>query len=128
VKPQRVGELAVSAVLPGHAGVVGDQAGEVHGVVDAGVEEVEGELVVLLHALLDLLEVFDLDAVDGVFGAVAEEDLAVGVGAEGTELGEDVLGGEFGGGGHGGSRRGEGIRVVADAPSPARSRREGILA
>jgi len=63
------------------------------GVVVAGVEEVEGELVVGFEAFVDFLEVFDFYAEEGFLCAVVEEDFFVGVCAEGFEFVEDVLGG-----------------------------------
>jgi hypothetical protein len=74
----------------GHFGFVGDEAGEVHRIVDAGVIEVERELVVLLDRLLVFFEVLDLDAEEGAGDAVIAEDAAVALGPERLDFLNDL--------------------------------------
>ena len=57
-------------ILLGHPGIVGDQPGQIHGVVIPGVIEIERELIVFLDPLLDLLHVADLHAEERFFHAV----------------------------------------------------------
>jgi hypothetical protein len=82
-------------VLLGHLRVVGDQSGEVHRVGDAGVVEIQSELVVRLDAFLDFLHVPDLDAEARFLGAVGHPGfLGLCVG-ELLELRDDLVGGHL---------------------------------
>jgi hypothetical protein len=53
-----------SEILLGHPGIIGNQVGQIHGVVDPGVAQIERELIICLDAFLDLLQVPDLHAED----------------------------------------------------------------
>ena len=82
-------------VLLGHLRVVRDQSGEVHRVGDAGVVEIQSELVVHLDAFLDLLHVLDLDAEARLLGAVVHPGFLGLCVAELLEFGDDVFGGHL---------------------------------
>src|ERR1051326_6629876 len=82
----------VLQVLAGHPGFIGDEAGEIHGVVDSGVEEVERKLVILLDALLELLEMLHFDAEARVGDAVIGQDSSVRLAAERSEFLDDLRG------------------------------------
>src|SRR5262245_41546425 len=88
-------------VLFGHLRVIGDEAGEIHGVVDARVVEIERELIILFDSLLDFLEVLNAYAENGLLDAVIQKDALVVFLGEGLELGDN-----FGGGSHKSKKRG----------------------
>ena len=54
--------VPASEILFGHFGIVGNQAGQVHGVVGPGAVQIERELMILVDPFLDLLQVPDLHA------------------------------------------------------------------
>src|SRR5262245_29253051 len=94
-------------VLFGHLLVVGDEAGEIHRVIDARVVEIERELIILLDPLLDFLEVLNAYAENGLLDAVIQKDALVVFLGEGLELGDD-----FGGGCHKCKLRGGSLAVM----------------
>src|SRR5688500_18185684 len=90
----REGDPALE-VLPRHLRVVGDQPGQIHRVVIAGVVEIERELVILPDALSDFLQVRDLDAEERLFYAVVEHHFSVTLASERLQLGEDFFCGHW---------------------------------
>lgn len=91
--PVTVGTLdPLLEVLLSHLRVVCDQSGEVHSVGDAGVVEIQRELIVRLDALLDLLHVLDFDTEARLLRAVVHPNLFGLSGAELLEFGNDFFG------------------------------------
>ncbi len=73
-------------ILLGHPEIVGDKPGQIHGVVDAGVVQIEGELVVFLDPLLDLFQFFDLYAQERLLNAMLQQHLLNARAAEGRQF------------------------------------------
>jgi len=82
----------VLEVLFGHLRIISNQPGQVHGVIDARVVEIESEAIIHLDALLDLLEFLDFHAEAGFGNAVIEENVSVAFAAERFDFSEDFLG------------------------------------
>ena len=80
-------------VFFGHLFVVGDQPREIHGVVHAGVVQVESQLVINLQLFLDLLEFLNFHTEDRLGDAMLQQHLLVRGQAKRFQLVKDFVGG-----------------------------------
>jgi len=88
-------------ILFGHSALVCNETGEVLCIGNAGVEEIECQLKVLLDPLLDGFQVCNRHAVDGIRRpSMADESLPVRFFPELFQLGHDLLASRNGGGRH----------------------------
>lgn len=74
-----------------HPGVVSDQPGQIHRVINAGVVELECQLIILPDALPDFLQILDLHTVKRFFHAMVKEHLFVALFAQRLDFFEDLL-------------------------------------
>ncbi len=82
-------------ILFRHPRVVGDQPGQIHRVVITGVVKIERKLVVLLDALLDLLQLRDLNAKERLLHAVVGHHPFVAVAAQRLQLCQNFFCGHY---------------------------------
>ena len=68
-------------IFLGHLGIICNEPSQVHGVVNAGIVEVQCKLIVLFDPLDDLLQVGDLHAKARFLHAVLEDNAFVTVAA-----------------------------------------------
>ena len=78
-------------VVVSHPGVVSDQPGQIHRVINAGVVELECQLIILPDALPDFLQILDLHTVKRFFHAMVKEHLFVALFAQRLDFFEDLL-------------------------------------
>src|SRR5438445_12931926 len=76
----------------GHLRIVGDQPGQIHSVINAGVVKVQGKTIIHFDAFLDFFKFIDFYAVARFGNAMVEKDVAVAVTAKGFDFSEDFLG------------------------------------